>query len=322
MFVLADVFHEFFNTGIIEQKFALVRFEDLAPVVCNKEILWDRLNELNKRNVPFSMGVVSVFKDPEGIYYPAGTEFNFTDDPEFVEVLNAMIDSGGTMLMHGATHQWNNGISRQAWEFSMGLDNEPVPDDSREYAEGKVHLALSKMGEQGWRPIIWETPHYSASHGDYHVINEHFNAYYEKPLVFPLLPGADPIFLKETGPTSQLIPYYTPVTALGFKLVPENLGMIYTADPNYASESYPEALLEIADRMRIIRDYVPSFFFHHDMVSEEELFTVIDGLIERGYTFKPPSFFTGEEGMPDPEDNDIDDSGDDEEDDDEGGCGC
>lgn len=327
--VMADLLHEFFQTNTPEDRKALLRFEDLAPMVCDTDLLRELADLFAERDIPFNFGVTPIFKDPEGLFFDSGAEFTLSDDQEFTDALNYLVDQGGTMVMHGVTHQHDNGISREDWEFSQGLSNVPLPYDSEDWVLERIESGLAEFAALGWRPSIWETPHFSASHGDYLVFADYFDTYYEKPLVFPLSPGADPVFGEYLAPQCQLIPFYCPVTQSGMGVLPDNMEYIDAQDSDHS----PEALLSFADNLSIVRDGVASFFFHHDAVSREDLLTVVEGLQDLGYTFVSVTDFVdiGENPADDDTDDDTDDddaaddddgSDDDADGSEEGGCGC
>ena len=287
LLIFADLLHEFFQTGKRPAKQAMVRLEDLAPGVSNVTRLRAITDEFAKKGIPFSFSVTPIYKDPEGKYGPAGRTVRLRDDPAFVETLKYMRQRGGVLVMHGVTHQHGKGISREDWEFVQGTDLKPLAYDSEKWARRRILEGLSEFWSQGLDPMIWETPHYSASHGDYRVFAEYFSTFFERPLIFPLRPEDKPRFGAFLSPGNQLIPYYTPVSSLGAGLLPETLGYIDSRQP----ESAPPALLEKAEKISIVRDGVVSVFFHHDVTSDADINAVIDPLLKNGYTFVSPEQF-------------------------------
>jgi len=308
---LVDFLHEYYQSGVAEKRYALIRLEDLAPKVTPVPELYALADRLAAEGIPFSFGVVPIFKDPEGIYFPPGSEFHFDDDPEFVAAIEYLLAMGGTMIMHGVTHQHDMGISRVDWEFVEGLNNQPLPYDSEQWVRDIIEYGLAEFAAQGWSPVIWETPHYAASHGDYTVFADYFSLYYEQPLVFPLPPDAAPVFAQQLYPQSQTTPYYTPTAPFGMGVIPETLGYLDPAVPYLT----PPALLERADALSVVRDGVASFFAHVGLVSSESIFTVVSGLQERGYEFVSVPELIGP--LPDDDDDTFDDDDDDTTDDDE-----
>ena len=287
MLFFADVLHEFFQTGIPEKNPAMVKFEDLAPGVCDLGRLRAIADKLFKKNIPFSFGVIPIYRDPEGLYGPKNKTVRLRDDREFVKVLKQMQKQGGTLVMHGITHQHEQGISRVDWEFVQGPNIQPLPYDSKHWVLRRLLEGLNEFRQNGLDPFLWETPHYSASFGDYRTIAGYFDTFYEKPLVFPVLNNSKPIFATSQNPANQIVPYYAKTSTLGARLLPETLGYINGKDPT----ATPEAIIERAKKLKIVRDGVASFYFHHDMVTDEELFGIIDALYAQGYTFVGPDHF-------------------------------
>lgn len=284
--VFADLLHEFFQTDTTPQKRAMVRLEDLAPGVCDLARLTVIANGLAARKIPFSFGVIPFYRDPAGRYGPARS-VRLRDDPALVGIIKHMQRQGGALVMHGVTHQHGEGISREDWEFVEGSNWVPHELNSPQWVRRRLLEGLAEFWSQGLDPMIWETPHYAASHGDYGIFAEYFAAFYEKPLVFPVRHDAAPDFQTDLSPCNQMIPYFTPVSSLGAALLPETLGYIDRG----RAETSPEAMLARAESVSIVRDGVASFYFHHDMVGDEDLYGIIDTLLGRGYRFVNPDHF-------------------------------
>jgi hypothetical protein len=185
------------------------------------------------------------------------------------------------------------------------------------------------------RPVCWETPHYAASQGDYHIFGDHFAAGYERPLVFPVSADAPPVFAVAFNPPGQPVPFFTPRGSTGIGIIPDALGHIDRQTPGHA----PADLLAAADRLSVLRDGVASFFFHAGVIPTSDLLEVVDGLLDRGYSFITPADLLGDDDDDNDDDNsdddaspDDDDADDDDDngspgasaDDDSGdnGCGC
>ena len=293
MLVFADLLHEFYETGVGTVREALLRFEDISPGFVDFNLLRSYADELSARDIPFGFGVIPIFLDPEGVYYSEPTELHLKDDPALANTFNYMLRQGGTMIVHGCTHQNGDGVTAEDWEFTYDIDAVPLEEDGEQWAREKVESSLEEFAHWGWRPMIWETPHYSASQGDYTVFAEYFGTYWEQVQTFPVAPGDDPVFGEALGPVSQSIPYFSSTGEFGMSILPENMGYIDTDYEDYS----PEKMLETVDRLSVVRDAVPAFFFHYTMVPLEDLMAVIDGLIDRGYTFISPEELIGDDGM-------------------------
>jgi len=299
-FVFADLLHEFYQSDIAPDHRALIRFEDLAPGIAETDLMQQIAIALIARDAPFSVDVTPVFKDPLGVYFEPDTEIHLADDPDFVATVAHLLYSGGTLIMHGVTHQHDNGMSLADWEFVIGPSNQPLPYDSAQWARDRVAWGLAEFASQGWTPDIWETPHYAASHGDYLIFDEFFDVYYEQPLAFALPPDAPGVFGEPVVHSAQLMPYAAYNSASGMAVLPENMGYI-----SNVPGMRPADLLAKADRLLIVRDGVASFFFHHNQVDIEEVLQVVDGLLDRGFRFVEPAELLGDDDTTD--DDTLDD---------------
>lgn len=320
--VFADLLHEFFYTGATQHRRALVRLEDLAPGVSDLSALDDWTAELEDRGIPFSMGVVPVFVDPNGKYYPAGTRYTYPGDDAFFDAVERGRARGGALVMHGYTHQHDGGVSREDWEFVVDGSNVPLPADGESWARGRVESGLAQFAARGRRPRVWETPHYAASQGDYAVFGEYFDAIYESPLVFPVVPGSAPVFGEFLAPSTQFIPFELDTSSNGVAVVPENLGYFDFTAPAASVEN----MIVRAEELTVLRDAVASFYFHHDLVPANDVREILDRLTELGYEFVPLSdFVPGADDIevdPVPLDDDGDDAPDKDDDGDAAVCGC
>ena len=84
--------------------------------------------------------------------------------------------------MHGVTHQYK-GETATDYEFWDESGNRILPEDSREYVDRKLRDGVAECIKNGVYPLVWETPHYSASTLDYSVFAEHFSTAMEQRLV-------------------------------------------------------------------------------------------------------------------------------------------
>lgn len=336
--VFADLLHEFYDTTTPERRTAMLRFEDLSAGNFYPEKLRHLGDELAARGVKFGLSVIPIFKDPLGVISEPGTEIHMSDDPVFIDTLQYLIDSGATLLIHGLTHQHGDGLTGIDYEFveptELG-DGEyllPVPEDSEAFVRGRIEEALAEFEKFGWRPRIWVTPHYGASHGAYKVFSEYFDNYWERPVIFALDPDAPGVFGDYVRQLSQALPYFTSVSAAGMGAMPESLGYI---DPWETEEDLSvAALLKRAESLSIVRDGVAAFYYHPNYVEESDLLFVVDQLLDKGYTFVGPDEFlfdgagdceSGDCADDDDDDGDENPSGDDSDnadDDGDEGCGC
>ena len=262
--VISDLLHDIVREDHKVRRLALVRIEDICPLT-NVESIKKIADYLKSKKVPFSVALVPFYLDPG-----SNTAVSMSEKPDFISAVKHMIKSGGTIIMHGSTHQYR-GETTADYEFWDGMSEVPLFADSKEYVKQRLVTGLDELGKNKIYPLVWETPHYAASQMDYGVINTFFSTAYERRQTIDLH-GSD-----------QLLPYLIYSHTAGGKIIPENLG--------YIPLSYPEAgpMLEAAKNNLAIRDGVASFFFH-PFVDHSVLKKLIVGLKRLGYTFTSPRF--------------------------------
>src|SRR5207302_1263956 len=117
-----------------------------------------------------------------------------------VTALKYMQSHGGTLLMHGYTHQYEavanpySAVSAEDFEFyAAHIDandyvvfDGPVALDSASWAANRLLSSDMAFLAAGLSvPTIFEPPHYAASATDYKVINSMFTTRYDRGLYFP-----------------------------------------------------------------------------------------------------------------------------------------
>lgn len=275
---------------------ALVRLEDVGPDADPDE-LRAIADYLYSRGVPFSVAVYPRYRDPKGVLNGGRPEdYTLAKRPQVVSALKYMQARGGTLLMHGYTHQYGNlanpydGVSANDFEFFMAhvdADNYvrydgPVPDDSAAWMNGRIDQAAKVFKQTGLGvPTIFEPPHYAASAVDYRVINDRFGKRYDRGLYFPgQFSGGAPRYDKLVG---QFFPY-TVRDVYGSAVVPENIGNIEPEAFNNHPTRFPADLIASAKRNLVVRDATASFFYH-PYLGTEYLKQSVEGIQGLGYTF-------------------------------------
>jgi uncharacterized protein YdaL len=280
-----------------ERHRALVRIEDvhaLTPPGKLRRIA----DQLASRGVPFSVAVIPTFFDPKR---PGGTRRVTLDRaPGLVAALRYMLARGGTLVMHGDTHQYGNvpnpynGASVADFEFyrahldgddSVVLDG-PVPEDSEEWARGRAEAGLAVFRTARLpAPDIFEYPHYAGSALDSRTLSAIFPAAYQRGMYFGgVLSG------EEAGPKRSMGMFFPFVVkdVFGWKVLPENLGNYIPVGYNGNPSRNAEEILHAAQTHLVIRDGVASFFFH-PMYDPAILGEIVDGMRTMGYAFTDPA---------------------------------
>ncbi|WP_433058425.1 DUF2334 domain-containing protein [Dactylosporangium sp. CS-033363] len=291
---IADMLYDLLAPKTPERHRALVRIEDVGPH-SDPAQLRQIADYLHSRNAPFAVAVFPVYDDAKGVY-SGGVPVHRTlsQSPQVVAALRYMVDQGGTLLMHGYTHGFAGGpnpygVSAEDYEFYRAHVDEggvvvldgPVPDDSADWALGRLAAAREEWTKAGLTPPdIWEFPHYTASAVDYRAIASApgIKARYEQVLYFNgILGGAG------TRSVSQYFPYLVK-DAYGTPVIPETLGNVATQRFNQHGVRLAPDLLASAKRQLVVRDNVASFFYH-PFLGLQYLPQLIEGIQGLGYTF-------------------------------------
>ena len=275
---------------------ALVRIEDVGPDADPVE-LQAVADVLFARGVPFSVAVYPAYRDPHGAYNGGvATSYNLVNRPTVVTALKYMQSKGGTLLMHGYTHQFSNllnpytGTSADDFEFYIAhIDSAnnvvydgPVSGDSPTWATSRIKSGMSAFTRAGLTvPTIFEPPHYAASVTDYKAILSLFAKRYDRGLYFGgILSGGAINYSHLNG---QFFPY--PVKDIyGSTVIPENLGNVEPDWFNNHPPRLPADILTTAQKNLVIRDGFASFFYH-PYLGTPMLIQIVDGLTAQGWTF-------------------------------------
>ena len=167
-----DALHETFGHHERVAK-ALLRFEDIHPGWGNLDNLMNIKRFLKEKKVPYHLALIPVYVNPE-----KDVSISILDRPRFIRLLKSMELDDGDLVLHGYTHQYD-GETTVDFEFWDESRNEPVEEDSEEFARQRVSSALDILQKAGLTTEIWETPHYKASDVDYGVFREFFPIIYD-----------------------------------------------------------------------------------------------------------------------------------------------
>jgi uncharacterized protein YdaL len=275
---------------------ALVRIEDVGPDADPAD-LRAIADYLYSQKVPFSVAVYPRYRDPKGVDNNGrAQDYTLASKPKVVSALKYMQSHGGTVLMHGYTHQYGtvanpyDAVSANDFEFYRAhvdatnnvVYDGPVAEDSTSWVNGRIQSSATAFAAAGLAtPTIFEPPHYAASAIDYTAINAKFGKRYDRGLYFPgLLTGSTVDYTKLDG---QFFPY-TVRDIYGSAVVPENIGNIEPVAFNNHPPRLPADILASAQRNLVVRDGTASFFYH-PYLGTDYLKTLIPGIQRMGYTF-------------------------------------
>ncbi|MEO5813355.1 MAG: polysaccharide deacetylase family protein [Rhodanobacter sp.] len=298
-----DLIGKVSNPSMLSRKRALVRIEDVSGDA-NPTRLRAIADYLYSKNVPFSVAVIPFYVDPNGVYNNGvPVQQHLYQSRGVVNALRYMQARGGTLLMHGYTHQYSNianpysGASADDFEFyraHISPDNyviydAPVAEDSALWAQARIASSQQEFARAGFAvPNIFEPPHYAASAIDYQVFQSAFTARYDR--------GLYAVGWCPNGTCGSGIPDYTRIYGqfypylvrdiYGSVVIPEQLGNVELVEFNHNPPRSPADILHSANCNTVIQDNVQSFFFH-PYLNISNLKQIVAGLQAMGYTFVP-----------------------------------
>lgn len=257
--VFADILHDILNENHAERRLAMVRIEDVHPLT-DPEALKKIANYLHGQDVPFQVAFVPYYIFPEENTYVAMGE-----KPAFISALKHMIKKGGTLVMHGVTHQ-RFGETTTDYEFWDPVSDSPIEGQTESEIRQRVERGILECWSNGVYPLIWETPHYAGSQKMYSIISDIFSLSMERRQAI------------DERETDQYLPYAIFPDRFGQIILPENIGYVPLDNPK------AEVITEPANRMSVVRDGVASFFFH-PFVDLKVLKGIVRTMKEERYSF-------------------------------------
>lgn len=292
----ADLLFDSLGSTATARHRGLVRIEDVGPDADPAQ-LKAIADYLYAEKVPFSVAVYPRYRDPNGVDNGGkAQDYTLLQKPQVVAALKYMQQKGGTLIMHGYTHQYGNvanpydGVSADDFEFYLAhvdasnnvVYDGPVTEDSVAWATGRMNSGSLVFTAAGLgKPTTFEFPHYAASVLDYQAANTLFAKRYDRGLYFPgVLRGGTIDYARQFG---QFFPY-TVRDLYGTVVIPENLGNIEPVPYNNHPARLPSDVIASAQRNLVVRDGVASFFYH-PYLGTDDLKLVIAGIKAAGYTF-------------------------------------
>jgi uncharacterized protein YdaL len=263
--LFADLLHEMVSESHPECHQAIVRIEDVTPLR-DPVSLYNIADILSSRNIPFLIGVVPFYVNPED-----NTHISLSDRPKLVEALTYCVKKGATIVLHGVTHQYK-GISALDYEFWDADTNRPIKDEKPQEIEHKIERGINECVKNGIYPLIWETPHYAASIETYKIISKYFSTSIERRLV------------ANDSDDGQFFPYLINKDIYGQKVYPETLGYLETFDQKDSTESAIQEIINNAKAVFQVRDGYASFYFHTHL-DPDYLKQIVDSIINLGFSF-------------------------------------
>jgi len=276
---------------------ALVRLEDVSP---NSDVVKfkEAVDYLYSEGVPFSIALIPLYKDPLG-YYNDGVAktISWNDRPEMKNAIKYALGKGGSLVMHGYTHQLDSvnnpysGVTGDDFEFFRTHIDEStnnviydgaVKGDSAKWALNRIKLGLSQISLAKFpTPKVFEFPHYAGSPTDSKALKTKFSTVYNRGIYFSGGLGKNAENFKHM--ISQFYPYKV-TDIYGWDVLPENLGNYEPEAQNNHPARLAKDIIDSADKNLVIRDGFASFYFH-PYYPVSELKSIVQGIKDKGYIF-------------------------------------
>lgn len=264
--LFADLLHEILNEKHPALHSAIIRIEDINPNSSPEQVR-DMAECLANRNIPFLIGVSPFYINPT-----EGTRFSLSERPDMVDALKYAVEKGGTIVMHGTTHQYR-GLTGDDCEFWDALSAKPISDETEENISSKIETGINEFMKNGLYPLLWETPHYTASILSYNIIAKYFSTACEQVIAMDD---------KEEG---QYFPYIIYKSIYGQKIYPENLGYVPMSPIIDTERVYINKILKNAQMIHSsVRDGIASFYYH-SFLRTDLLEELVDGIKDMGFEF-------------------------------------
>ena len=283
----------------VTQHRALARLEDVSPVE-DATAIKNIADYMYSQSAPFSIALIPLYKDPLGIDNGGvNTTIAWTaaSAKTLVTNLKYATSHGGTIIMHGYTHQYGSqknpysGVSADDFEFYIAhvdattnnvIYDGAVPGDSATWAAGRVNSGLAAIKAAGFTaPTIFEYPHYAGSSVDSKAIKAILPTAYHRGLFF----GGDlGLTTANLSHSIGLFYPYTVTDVYGWKVKPENLGNYEPLAYNNHPPRLPADIVATAQKNLVIRDGVASFFFH-PYYPIQNIKDIVSGIKTAGYKF-------------------------------------
>ncbi|GIP38506.1 hypothetical protein J31TS4_17860 [Paenibacillus sp. J31TS4] len=288
----------------LEPKVVMMRLEDIGPGGEYGSIeqlgkLRTVVELLESRGVRYQMGVIPHWLNIQPGKPDYDQALDRIDDPyigSFVRLLHQVNDTGGTIGMHGYTHQVGSTVRPDGHQES-GIGNEfdvsGLPGTStQEFAKDRLEEGLKIFRAIGIRPAFWEAPHYHTSPGQAPMFRSFFGITYENKVGHPNQTAIETVNSRNTEAGSLTLGgVYVPTP---FSYIPynrdEKLILDQLASKKLASFFYHpflefKYLLPVLDEegMPVMRDGLPEYRYPNKDRSVLQKMTT--ALHKKGYTF-------------------------------------
>ena len=239
-YIFCDSLKDIFNIKTFDKGRIFVRIEDVHAFREPKNLV-EIADYLSSKNIPFTIALIPAYVNPKN-----HKVITLSESPEIVKAIKYMQDKGGTVILHGYTHQYKKEeVSGEGYEFWDGKKDEPLKENMKIFVKDRVLNGLRVCIENGIYPLAFEAPHYAMESEGYKELKKYFSTYMGQHQ------NNDKKFSTNT------YPYIIRDTEEFNIFIPENLGYIDPED-KFTFQNIKENL----DKLSIVRGFSGGFFFH------------------------------------------------------------
>ncbi|EQK81998.1 hypothetical protein QE7_0943, partial [Clostridioides difficile CD92] len=239
-YIFCDSLNDIFNIKTFDKGRIFVRIEDVHAFREPKNLV-EIADYLSSKNIPFTIALIPAYVNPKN-----HKVITLSESPEIVKAIKYMQDKGGTVILHGYTHQYKKEeVSGEGDEFWDGKKDEPLKENMKIFVKDRVLNGLRVCIENGIYPLAFEAPHYAMESEGYKELKKYFSTYMGQHQ------NNDKKFSTNT------YPYIIRDTEEFNIFIPENLGYIDPED-KFTFQNIKENL----DKLSIVRGFSGGFFFH------------------------------------------------------------
>ncbi|HGT2338108.1 TPA: DUF2334 domain-containing protein, partial [Clostridioides difficile] len=238
-YIFCDSLNDIFNIKTFDKGRIFVRIEDVHAFREPKNLV-EIADYLSSKNIPFTIALIPAYVNPKN-----HKVITLSESPEIVKAIKYMQDKGGTVILHGYTHQYKKEeVSGEGYEFWDGKKDEPLKENMKIFVKDRVLNGLRVCIENGIYPLAFEAPHYAMESEGYKELKKYFSTYIGQHQ------NNDKKFSTNT------YPYIIRDTEEFNIFIPENLGYIDPED-KFTFQNIKENL----DKLSIVRGFSGGFFF-------------------------------------------------------------
>ncbi|MCP8970084.1 DUF2334 domain-containing protein [Ectobacillus ponti] len=268
--VLGEAMFPLFKTKPASGHNAYLRLEDIRPG-SDPAVLRQIADYLKDEHIPYIMSVIPVNMD---------TGQHMADVPELVDVLQYMQKNGGSIVLHGYSHQYRpDEKTGEGFEFWDVLRNSPIFQEAdlnskrktrADFADEAAYKAYIQAGrtfeenyirkriEHGVQeltvhklyPLAFEAPHYTMSQTGYQVASEYFSTYVGR------------VQISDETWTHSYVPSYEtrPSFLHGMRLLPETIGFYDMAMVQEGKDPIRDMLSHAKEQAQFSDSYIAGFY--------------------------------------------------------------